>query len=201
MSVSSFRKSFGRGPLLLPLELRIHTVFAIAGFAAVFCMVTVSAAHSPCALRRREKSNSGPRPHSAALAAQAGSRGPANAQLQTQWHDDLVRCAEHAGWDGHWRLHAAASASRIHPLPATDPRQDTTGSGLASDRRQLRDAQASSRPILAERHPRFHLHFIPTSSSWLNMVERWFREITDKRIRRGSFQNVPDLIAAIHHYI
>lgn len=45
-----------------------------------------------------------------------------------------------------------------------------------------------------KRHPRFHLHFIPTSSSWLNMVERWFREITDKRIRRGSFLNVPDLI-------
>src|SRR5213080_2199483 len=51
------------------------------------------------------------------------------------------------------------------------------------------------------RHPRFHLHFIPTSSSWLNMVERWFREITDKRIRRGSFRNVPDLIAAINQYI
>src|SRR3989339_1777964 len=39
-----------------------------------------------------------------------------------------------------------------------------------------------------KRHPRFHLHFTPTSSSWLNMVERWFREITDKRIRRGSFK-------------
>jgi transposase len=52
-----------------------------------------------------------------------------------------------------------------------------------------------------KRHQRFHLHFIPTSSSWLNMVERWFREITDKRIRRGSFKNVPDLIAAIRHYI
>jgi DDE superfamily endonuclease len=51
------------------------------------------------------------------------------------------------------------------------------------------------------KHPRFHLHFIPTSSSWLNMVERWFREITDKRIRRGSFQNVPDLIAAINHHV
>lgn len=51
------------------------------------------------------------------------------------------------------------------------------------------------------RHPRFHLHFIPTSSSWLNLVERWFREITDKRIRRGSFQNVPALIAAIKDYI
>lgn len=51
------------------------------------------------------------------------------------------------------------------------------------------------------RHPRFHLHFIPTSSSWLNLVERWFREITDKRIRRGSFRNVPELIAAIKEYL
>jgi len=51
------------------------------------------------------------------------------------------------------------------------------------------------------RHPRFHLHFIPTSSSWLNMVERWFREITDKRIRRGAFKSVPDLIAAIKDYL
>ena len=51
------------------------------------------------------------------------------------------------------------------------------------------------------RHRRFHLHFIPTSSSWLNLVERWFREITDKRIRRGTFKNVPSLIAAIMAYI
>jgi transposase len=51
------------------------------------------------------------------------------------------------------------------------------------------------------RHPRFHLHFIPTSSSWLNIVERWFRDITDKRIRRGSFRNVPELIAAIKEYL
>ena len=52
-----------------------------------------------------------------------------------------------------------------------------------------------------KRHPRFHLHFIPTSSSWLNMVERWFREITDKRICRGSFKSVPDLIDAIMKYL
>ena len=51
------------------------------------------------------------------------------------------------------------------------------------------------------RHPRFHLHFIPTSASWLNLVERWFREITDKRIRRGSFRNVRQLIDAISAYI
>ena len=52
-----------------------------------------------------------------------------------------------------------------------------------------------------KRHPRFHLHFIPTSSSWLNLVERWFREITDKRIRRGVFKSVPALIDAINEYI
>ncbi|MBI5024381.1 MAG: IS630 family transposase [Candidatus Omnitrophica bacterium] len=52
-----------------------------------------------------------------------------------------------------------------------------------------------------KRHPRFHLHFIPTSSSWLNMIERWFGEITSKRIRRGSFKGVPDLITAIMQYI
>lgn len=52
-----------------------------------------------------------------------------------------------------------------------------------------------------QRHPRFHMHFIPTSSSWLNMVERWFREITDKRIRRGTFHSVPQLVAAIQAYI
>jgi len=51
------------------------------------------------------------------------------------------------------------------------------------------------------RHPRFHLHFIPTSSSWVNLVERWFRELTDKRIRRGSFRNVRELIAAITQYL
>ena len=51
------------------------------------------------------------------------------------------------------------------------------------------------------RHPRFHLHFIPTSSSWLNLVERWFRDLTAKRIRRGSFKSVPDLIRAIHEYV
>jgi len=52
-----------------------------------------------------------------------------------------------------------------------------------------------------KRHPRFHFHFIPTSSSWLNLVERWFREITDKRIRRGAFQSVKQLIEAIRAYI
>ena len=52
-----------------------------------------------------------------------------------------------------------------------------------------------------KRHPRFVMHFIPTSSSWLNMIERWFREITDKRIRRGVFHNVGQLKAAINEFV
>jgi hypothetical protein len=52
-----------------------------------------------------------------------------------------------------------------------------------------------------KRHSRFHVHLIPTSSSWLNLVEHWFREVTDKRIRRGAFQNVKQLIAAIQDFI
>jgi transposase len=51
------------------------------------------------------------------------------------------------------------------------------------------------------KHPRFHLHFIPTSSSWLNLVERWLGKITTERIRRGVFTSVPELEAAIHDYI
>jgi len=52
-----------------------------------------------------------------------------------------------------------------------------------------------------KRHARFHMHFIPTSSSWLNLVERWFREITSKRIRRGSFPSVAFLVTAIEEYL
>ena len=51
------------------------------------------------------------------------------------------------------------------------------------------------------KHRRFHLHFTPTSSSWLNLVERWFAELTRKRIRRGAFKSLSDLIKVIESYI
>ncbi len=51
------------------------------------------------------------------------------------------------------------------------------------------------------RHPRFHMHFTPTASSWLNMVERWFGDLTDKRLRRGAFPSVGRLIEAIDQYV
>jgi transposase len=50
-------------------------------------------------------------------------------------------------------------------------------------------------------HPRFHLHFTPTSASWLNMVERFFAEITRNRIRRGAFKSVAELKHAIMDYL
>jgi len=51
------------------------------------------------------------------------------------------------------------------------------------------------------KHPRFHLHFTPTSASWLNMVERFFRDLTTKRLRRGVFHSVPELVAALQGYL
>ena len=50
-------------------------------------------------------------------------------------------------------------------------------------------------------HPRFHVHFTPTSASWLNMVERFFRDITTERLRNGVFRSVPELTTAIKEYI
>ena len=52
-----------------------------------------------------------------------------------------------------------------------------------------------------EGHPRFHMHFVPTSSSWLNLVERWFGMLTDKAVRRGVFHSVPQLVAAIEAFL
>ena len=52
-----------------------------------------------------------------------------------------------------------------------------------------------------KRHPRFHLHFTPTSSSWLNMVERFFRDLTRQRLQRGVFRDVEELITAIDGYV
>jgi transposase len=52
-----------------------------------------------------------------------------------------------------------------------------------------------------QKHKRFKIHFTPTSASWLNMVERFFRDLTEKQIRRGCFGNVAELIETIEHYV
>jgi transposase len=62
---------------------------------------------------------------------------------------------------------------------------------LVVDNYRTHKAPAVKNWLLA--HPRFHLHFVPTYSSWLNVVERWFAEITRRMIRRGTFRTVPEL--------
>jgi transposase len=52
-----------------------------------------------------------------------------------------------------------------------------------------------------DKHPRFVVHYVPTSCSWLNLIERWFAELTNKRIRRDSFHGVDELVAAIEDYL
>ena len=54
---------------------------------------------------------------------------------------------------------------------------------------------------MAGRHPRFKLHFTPTGSSWLNLVESWFSKLTQQRLRRGVFCSVQELVAAIKGYL
>jgi transposase len=67
------------------------------------------------------------------------------------------------------------------------------------------DNYATHRPPKVQhwpaRHPRFHLHFTPTSASWLNMVERFFRDLTQNRLHRGTFSDLEELILAIGTYI
>jgi transposase len=73
-----------------------------------------------------------------------------------------------------------------------------------SGRRRRRAALSLAHPKVKRwiaRHKRFHLYFIPTSASWLNLVERWFGEITRKRIRRSVFKSVKELIEASQTYV
>jgi transposase len=58
-------------------------------------------------------------------------------------------------------------------------------------------APAIKKWLADPKRARWHLHFIPTSSSWLNLIERWFAELTSRRLRRGTFSSVDELIDAI----
>ena len=66
--------------------------------------------------------------------------------------------------------------------------------------RWIRGKTALIRNWLAKR-PRFHLHFTPTSASWLNLVERWFALLTEKQLRRGVHQISGELETAIYRYL
>jgi len=77
----------------------------------------------------------------------------------------------------------------IHPIIDNDAAHKTPAHKTPEVKRWLK------------RHPRFHIHFTPTSASWLNMIERFFAEITRKRTPRGAFKNVAELEAALYDYL
>ena len=93
-----------------------------------------------------------------------------------------------------------AAGSRVAVSQNERP-QNTKDKGTAPHCGHLRHSQTPDVQAWLVKHPRFHMHFTPTSVSWLNMVERFFRDITDKRIRHGVFTSVADLEAAIKEYI
>jgi len=71
----------------------------------------------------------------------------------------------------------------------------------SSDSGQLRYAQDPARATRVRPYPRFHVHFTPTSASWLNLVERWFATLTEKQIKRGAHRSTRALEAAIREYL
>jgi transposase len=87
----------------------------------------------------------------------------------------------------------------LNDIDTTIPREPGITVHLVLDNYGTHKAPAVKRWFL--RHPEYHLHFTPTSSSWLNLVERFFAEITEKRIRRGAFRSVQALEQAIKDYL
>ena len=100
--------------------------------------------------------------------------------------------------------HAAAPPSRVHQIPQADRCRDAAGTGPAPDRRQLTATHKHPKvQAWLRRYERFHFHFIPTSSSWLNLVRAaWFRrDHRQAHPSRRVFQSVEQLIEAIRAYI
>jgi transposase len=99
----------------------------------------------------------------------------------------------------HARHRAKEFLKFLDHLDATLAKQPGVDIHIVLDDASTHKTPAVKRWLL--RHPEYHLHFTPTSSSWLNQIERFFAEITEKRIRRGAFRSVPALVEAINEYI
>jgi transposase len=148
----------------------------------------------------REDPVPSPGPHPTVTADEARPRGHDDPRPQTQRHHRLVRSDEHRHpgevLTGLNKAHTGADVLKFFKqIDATVPR------GLAVHV-VLDNLSAYSTPEikkwLAHRdRRRWHLHFTPTSISWLDLIERWFKELTDRRLRRGVFTSVSDLAAAI----
>ena len=98
------------------------------------------------------------------------------------------------------RLRAADRAGKVAPVPFRFRAHDFGLALIVLTGTVLAFTGTHGRPW-QRRNPQFHFHFTPTSASWLNMVERFFRDLTVNSLRRGVFRSVNELIEAIQHHV
>ena len=122
-------------------------------------------------------------------------------RLQAQRHDHAVRRIECPGRYRHRPLHAAPSASGVHPLPQCRRGAGAGRQDLISFSTNYATHKHPKVMDWLARHPRFVFHLTPTSASWLNTVEGFFAKLTRRRLKRGVFRSIVDLQAAINHFI
>jgi transposase len=109
----------------------------------------------------------------------------------------------HPQWKSDWHLPTTPPQPRVHPL--AELLEETVATGpeihLIMDNHCTHKSAAVQRWLKPKKRRRFHFHFTPTSSSWLNQVERFFALITDRMIRRGAFYSTQELEAAIYRWL
>ena len=143
------------------------------------------------ALRRREVPDPGAGSHRADSADAARHPGARHPRLQARRHLQPLRRARHRHRQGDRLAARAPPRDRVQEVPGNDrPRGPGPVSTSTSCSTTPRTHKTPAIQSWLAAHPRFVLHFTPTSSSWLNLVERWFAELTTKKLRRGTHRSV-----------
>ncbi len=143
----------------------------------------------------------GAEPHRPGLTDAARHFRPPASRLRPARHHQSVRRAEPHHRPGSRLAARPAPGGGVHEVPQQDLRRGASRPRRAPRAGQLRDPQDAGVHRWLLRHPRFHLHFTPTSSSWLNLVERWLAELTTKKLQRGAHTSVRALEADIRSWI
>ena len=148
-----------------------------------------------------EEPDSSLRSYAADSAHASGNPGAAKPRLHAPWDHDVVRGSQRVERRGAGGLHAAPSPPRVSALSGAHRAQHAPSAGDSSDPRQLCHAHSSGRRSMVcgtpPLSPALHAH----RRFLAELVERFFAEITDKRIRRGTFRSVGELVRAILDYI
>ena len=137
----------------------------------------------------------------AGLADDAGHAGAMYSQLRSPRHHVAVRRPRHRLRLRHRKVRQAPPGERVPRLPEGDRRSPSGRPRRPCRHGQLRHHKTPRIRAWLARRPRYHVHFTPTSASWINQVERWFAELTRKQIQRGVHTSVRQLEADIGAFI